>query len=49
VAALGLLWTALIILGARHGVAVWVRDPLGFNGHWRVDVGAAKRGGKWKT
>ena len=45
-AALGLLWTGLLIWGQRHGVDIGVPDPLGFDGASRVDVGAAKR---WKT
>ena len=51
IACLGLIWTGVIILGARYGLGVLLPDPFGFCGNWRIPVGAAKRKGAetWKT
>lgn len=43
VAALGLIWAGLLRWGACHGMAGWLPDPLGWNGAWRVPVGAASK------
>jgi len=42
-AALGLIWSGAIRAGARRGVVGILPDPLGFDGRWRVPVGAAKK------
>lgn len=43
IALVGLIWTGLIIAGARYGLGRVLPDPFGFCGDWRIPVGEAKR------